>query len=55
SSRFYHIHQRRAPVTEWLWAYFETTTVDREEIRCAALDNETAEKCGWKTTDSKRR
>ncbi|KAK9320166.1 hypothetical protein V1517DRAFT_375885 [Lipomyces orientalis] len=27
--------------------------IDRE-IRCAVLDNETGDKCGWKTTDSKQ-
>ncbi|KAK9326393.1 hypothetical protein V1517DRAFT_349850 [Lipomyces orientalis] len=54
--------------TNWPWTYFEVSEfenpwivkksnrrklIDRE-IRCAVLDNETGEKCGWKTTDSKR-
>ncbi|KAK9369639.1 hypothetical protein V1509DRAFT_618662, partial [Lipomyces kononenkoae] len=59
---------RPAPVTEWLWAYFETTTIDKEwivkksnkrrltdrEIRCAYIDNKTHTQCGWRTMDSLR-
>ncbi|KAK9310900.1 hypothetical protein V1524DRAFT_412263, partial [Lipomyces starkeyi] len=32
SNQFLQGRQRPAPVTEWLWAYFETTTVDKEWI-----------------------
>ncbi|KAK9259603.1 hypothetical protein V1519DRAFT_407436, partial [Lipomyces tetrasporus] len=64
-----HSSRRRpAPVTEWLWAYFETTTVNKEwivkktnkrrltdsEIRCAYIDDKTGAQCGWRTTDSLR-
>ena len=61
-------HQRPAPVTEWLWAYFETTVVDREwvlkrtnkrkltdrDIHCAYVDDKTGIRCGWKSADSLR-
>ncbi|KAK9248739.1 hypothetical protein V1506DRAFT_551141 [Lipomyces tetrasporus] len=42
SNTFCSVRQRPAPVTEWLWAYFETTTIDKEWI------------CGWTTADSLR-
>ncbi|KAK9313981.1 hypothetical protein V1524DRAFT_463215 [Lipomyces starkeyi] len=29
---FRQVGQRQATVTEWVWAYFETTTVDKEWI-----------------------
>ncbi|KAK9346385.1 hypothetical protein V1522DRAFT_405029 [Lipomyces starkeyi] len=32
SKTFGQVRQRPAPITEWLWAYFETTTVDKEWI-----------------------
>ncbi|KAK9357830.1 hypothetical protein V1504DRAFT_365842, partial [Lipomyces starkeyi] len=32
SNTFRQVGQRQATVTEWLWAYFETTTVDKEWI-----------------------
>ncbi|KAK9260725.1 hypothetical protein V1519DRAFT_447711 [Lipomyces tetrasporus] len=55
SNTFHQDHSRPAPVTEWLWAYFETMTVDKEwtvkktnkrrltdrEIRCAYIDDKT--------------
>lgn len=61
-------HQRPAPATEWLWAYFDTTAVDREwvvkktnkrklmdrDIRCTYVDDKTGMQCGWKTIDSSR-
>src|SRR6266850_4520658 len=61
-------HQRPAPVTEWLWAYFKTTVVDREcvlkrtnkrkltdrDIHCAYVDDKTGIRCGWKSADSLR-
>ncbi|KAK9310972.1 hypothetical protein V1524DRAFT_338577, partial [Lipomyces starkeyi] len=40
--------------SNWLWAYFETTTVDKEEIRCAYIDDKTGTQCGWRTMDSLR-
>ncbi|KAK9246426.1 hypothetical protein V1506DRAFT_436959, partial [Lipomyces tetrasporus] len=41
--------------TKWPWTYFEISELENPWIiRCAVLDKETAEKCGWKTTDSKR-
>ncbi|KAK9318736.1 hypothetical protein V1517DRAFT_267441, partial [Lipomyces orientalis] len=42
--------------TNWPWTYFEISEFENPWIiRCAVLDNETGEeKCGWKTTDSKR-
>ncbi|KAK9363205.1 hypothetical protein V1504DRAFT_362138, partial [Lipomyces starkeyi] len=54
SNTFRQFRQRPAPVTEWLWAYFETTTVDKEEIRCAYMDDKTGSQCGWMTADSLR-
>ncbi|KAK9384928.1 hypothetical protein V1515DRAFT_521237, partial [Lipomyces mesembrius] len=41
SNTFRQGHSRPAPVTEWLWAYFETMTVDKEETRCAYIDDKT--------------
>ncbi|KAJ8098121.1 hypothetical protein POJ06DRAFT_179750, partial [Lipomyces tetrasporus] len=52
----------------WPWTYFEISELENpwivkksnkrklidSEIRRAVLDEEPAEKCGWKTTDSKR-
>ncbi|KAK9259251.1 hypothetical protein V1519DRAFT_452172, partial [Lipomyces tetrasporus] len=54
--------------TKWPWTYFEISELENpwivkksnkrklidSEIRRAVLDEEPAEKCGWKTTDSKR-
>ncbi|KAK9241482.1 hypothetical protein V1506DRAFT_550573 [Lipomyces tetrasporus] len=54
--------------TKWPWTYFEISEIENpwivkksnkrklidRDIRCAVLDKQTAEKCGWKTTDSKR-
>jgi hypothetical protein len=61
-------HYRPAPATEWLWAYFETTIIDREwivkktnkrklsdrDIHCAYVDDKTGTRCGWNTSDSLR-
>ncbi|KAN0073287.1 hypothetical protein V8E54_008507 [Elaphomyces granulatus] len=55
-----------ALATEWVWPYFEVTTVEREwivkrtgkrrivdrDICCAYVDEKTGTKCDWKTTDS---
>jgi hypothetical protein len=60
--------ERPAPATEWIWSYFEVTTVDREwtvkrtgkrklfdrDIRCAYVDENTNVRCTWETTDSAR-
>ncbi|ODQ73387.1 hypothetical protein LIPSTDRAFT_83072, partial [Lipomyces starkeyi NRRL Y-11557] len=54
SNTFLQGRPRPAPATEWLWAYFETTTVDKEEIRCAYIDDKTGTQCGWRTMDSLR-
>ncbi|KAK9342903.1 hypothetical protein V1522DRAFT_438539 [Lipomyces starkeyi] len=55
SNQFLQGRQRPAPVTEWLWAYFETTTVDKEWIiRCAYIDDKTGTQCNWRTMDSLR-
>ncbi|KAK9318784.1 hypothetical protein V1517DRAFT_234819, partial [Lipomyces orientalis] len=65
---FGHHRQRPAPVTEWIWAYFETTVVNRpwsikktnkrrlidREIRCIHIDEKTGIRCGWQTLDSLR-
>ncbi|KAK9319972.1 hypothetical protein V1517DRAFT_280867 [Lipomyces orientalis] len=41
--------------TNWPWTYFDISEFEKPWIiPCAVLDNETGEKCGWKTTDSKR-
>ena len=62
------IHQRPAPVTDWLWSYFDTTAVNREwtmtrtkkrkltdkDIRCKYVSKKTGIKCNWNTTDSAR-
>ncbi|KAK9319411.1 hypothetical protein V1517DRAFT_310758 [Lipomyces orientalis] len=66
SNTFLQDRPRPAPAIEWLWAYLETTTVDKEwtvkktnkrrltdrEIRCAYIDDKTGTQCGWRTTDS---
>ncbi|KAK9341916.1 hypothetical protein V1522DRAFT_359054, partial [Lipomyces starkeyi] len=63
SNTFLQGRPRPAPATEWLWAHFETTTVDKEwtvkktnkrrltdrEIRCAYIDDKTGTQCGWRT------
>jgi hypothetical protein len=69
SSGVFHRHrQRLAPATEWIWAYFETTAVDRpwfikktnkrklvdREIRCLHVDKKTGIRCEWQTSDSQR-
>lgn len=60
--------ERPAPVTEWIWPYFEVTVVSREwvvkrtgkrkitdrDIRCTYTNETTGIKCDWKTTDSAR-
>lgn len=60
--------RRPALATEWVWPYFEVTTVEREwivkrtgkrrivdrDICCAYVDEKTGTKCDWKTTDSAR-
>jgi hypothetical protein len=60
--------ERPALATEWVWPYFEATTVEREwivkrtgkrrivdrDICCAYVDEKTGTKCDWKTTDSVR-
>jgi hypothetical protein len=59
---------RPAPVTNWMWSYFEVTNVTREwvvkrtkrrelidrDIRCIYVDNQTGIQCLWKTSDSLR-
>ncbi|KAK9326100.1 hypothetical protein V1517DRAFT_268468, partial [Lipomyces orientalis] len=54
SNTFRQGRTRPAPVTEWLWAYFETTTVNKEAIRCVYIDDTTGTQCGWRTMDSLR-
>ncbi|KAN0087231.1 hypothetical protein V8E54_000919, partial [Elaphomyces granulatus] len=58
--------RRPALATEWVWPYFEVTTVEHEwivkrtgkrrivdrDICCAYVDEKTGTKCDWKTTDS---
>jgi len=58
--------RRPALATEWVWPYFEVTTVEHEwivkrtgkrrivdrDICCAYVDEKTGIKCDWKTTDS---
>jgi hypothetical protein len=60
--------ERPAPVTEWIWPYFEVTTIDHEwivkrtgkrkltdrDIRCIYVDDKTGVRCNWETTDSAR-
>ena len=60
--------RRPALATEWVWPYFEVTTVEHEwivkrtgkrrivdrDICCAYVDEKTGTKCDWKTTDSVR-
>jgi len=60
--------RRPALATEWVWPYFEVTTVEREwivkrtgkrrivdrDICCVYVDEKTGTKCDWKTTDSAR-
>lgn len=60
--------QRLTSASEWLWAYFETTEIDREwvlkksrkrkladrEIQCTFVAEKTGKQCGWRTTDSAR-
>ena len=62
------IRQQRAPATEWLWAYFETTVVDDawiikkskkrrltdREICCRYVDDKTSKQCSQMTTDSQQ-
>jgi len=57
---------RPAPVTNWLWDYFEVTQVNQEwivkrtkkrelidqDIQCAYIDIKTGIQCPWKTSDS---
>ncbi|KAK9242072.1 hypothetical protein V1506DRAFT_449075, partial [Lipomyces tetrasporus] len=39
--------------TKWPWTYFEISELENPWIQLVVLDSlETAEKCGWKTTDS---
>jgi hypothetical protein len=60
--------ERPAPATEWVWPYFEVTTIEREwivkrtgkrrlfdkDICCAYVDEKTKTRCDWKTTDAAR-
>lgn len=71
SSSFSTPSQRRpraAPVTNWMWDYFQVTEVAREwiikrtqkrkptdrDIQCAFIDGKTGIQCPWKTSDSLR-
>ncbi|KAN0068028.1 hypothetical protein V8E54_013956 [Elaphomyces granulatus] len=57
--------RRPALATQWVWPYFEVTTVEHEwivkrtgkrrivdrDICCAYVDEKTGTKCDWKTTE----
>jgi hypothetical protein len=60
--------QRPAPVTRWMWDYFQITEIDQEwinkktkkrelkdrDIRCAYINDKTGLQCSWATLDSLR-